>query len=837
MRINWFLTCLLLILFSPLLCAQIEFEPQNFPFLDDSSYLRGVSWVDVDNDYDLDVFVSGSGGTFPDIVNTTNLFLNEGNNVFLPSGYIISSQNNPFAHAWADIENDGDLDVYIAATWNSNGINELWLNEDGTGFTLTPNTGATPSVPQPYEGTVSWGDFDNDGFVDLILARWNDGANRLYHNEGDGTFNLVNSSPVTTDVAWTSACIWGDYDNDRDLDLFVANYQNGATDPGINKLYQNDGNGNFTEVTNAGDIITDAANTRSANWIDANNDGFLDLFAANQAAAGDGTDKLYLNNGDGTFTSQNIGANTTTWAANWGDFDNDGDLDLFTCGFWGNENRLWQNDGEANFTDVSSQYDGQIFPLPTSGSLSNGAIFVDYDNDGWLDLHLTKPANLEDYFFRNKGADCIAWLKIACKGAESNRAGIGAKVRVKTEINGQPNWQVRHVSSQNSKTGQNPLWLHFGLSDALLIDSLIVEWPSGKDCIFTDVDINQFIELEEGNCSSNVIISPLSGIGKNISISLCNFEQDTLLASLTSPGGNWSADCGNCIDENGLFAASSLEDGYYQVYNTFDGFCNSTITDTFSIFIGNVNAGNVDDLSLSRCEGVETLDLFPLLQGNPYDDGFWLDSTLNPILMPADVSQEGPIDFYYIDTAGTCADTTFFTLGYDPAPDVDITSDTTINQFESLQLFVSGGVSYEWNPEENLSCSDCDDPEFNGSESTLFTVTVSGNSGCTAEAVVNVEVQEQSGIQVPDLFTPNGDGTNDFLSLIFTGEAVVRSYQIFNRFGQAVAEGSASQSFTDGARLWDGGDFPADVYAYRIEVKRPNEADFKQLIGEILLIR
>ena len=215
---------------------------EDLPFYDEEGYLRGLSWVDVDGDNDLDLTRSGAVG-FPG-VNVTGIFLNNGNDQFENTGLISSSQDNPFGHSWADFDNDGDPDLYIGATWNSGGINELWLNENGTSFQQITNSGATPNVAQPYEGSVSWSDYDLDGDVDLYLAKWNNSANVLYINNGDGTFTASNSGNIVTDAAWTSAGLWGDYNNDMLPDLYVVNYQIGS-DPAPNILYRNNGRWHF----------------------------------------------------------------------------------------------------------------------------------------------------------------------------------------------------------------------------------------------------------------------------------------------------------------------------------------------------------------------------------------------------------------------------------------------------------------------------------------------------------------------------------------------------------------------------------------------------------------
>lgn len=557
-----------------ILTAQISFEAQNPAFLDSDAYLNGVSWIDVDNDNDLDVCVTGTKGDFPNFINASAVFVNQGNGVFANTGLINSAQQNPMRHGWADIDNDGDLDVYFGATWNSNGLNELWINNNGASFTLNTTTGATPNVPQPYEGTVSWADYNNDGWTDLFIVRWNNLKNRLFRNNGNGAFSEITAGALVNDLDWSSGAFWGDYDNDRDQDIYVVNYQTGNSAPGVNDLFRNNGDGTFTKITTAGPPVTDAQNSRSANWVDANNDGLLDIYVCNQF----GQDYLYLNLGNDNFDAQPVGPpDYTSWSSNWGDYDNDGDQDLVTVGFWGYESRFYQNDGQGNLTDITANFTN-VFPLATNGSNSNSIIFADADIDGWLDLHITQPGpNSPDFFFRNQGEACKSWLEIKLTGTTSNKAAIGATARAKATINGNPVWQMRQVSAQSAATGVNPLWLHLGFDEAAVADSLIVEWPSGATCVFVNFPLNRFVEITEG-CNVEVIKAGPSITGSSQVFTLCLPASDTLLTPPSGPGGSWSADCGDCLNDTGLFQPEGLAPGQYTLLYNNGGICGSVDT-------------------------------------------------------------------------------------------------------------------------------------------------------------------------------------------------------------------------------------------------------------------
>ncbi|MBL7827700.1 MAG: CRTAC1 family protein, partial [Saprospiraceae bacterium] len=572
-----FLTTCLAVCISCALFAQISFqEVSTPPFLDSEAYFNGVSWVDVDQDNDLDVCVSGFKGLPPNWINVSAIYLNDGAGNFSTSNLISSAQKNAMRHGWADIDNDNDLDLYLAATWNQGDGNEIWINNNGS-FTMGTVPGLSPATPQPYEGTVSWADYDNDGWVDLFLPRWNNLKNRLIRNNGNNTFADITIGALVTDLAWTSGGYWGDYDNDRDQDIFVVNYQIGGSAPGNNDLFRNDGNGAFTKITTAGPAVTVPERGRSANWVDVNNDGYLDLFVCNQF----GQDLLHINNKNGTFQTLPIGdANHTSWSSNWGDYDNDGDQDLITIGFWNTDSRFWQNDGQGNLTNITSNY-SNIFPLTTNGSNSNGIVWADADLDGWLDLHITQPDVSPDRFLKNMGDTCVAWLHVKCTGLTSNKAGIGTTIRAKANINGQPVWQMRQVSAQTASTGTNPLWQHFGLQNNAFIDSLVVEWPSGKTCYFTNVPTRQFIEIDE-DCQIKTLKKADNTTSTVQEILKC-VPADAFQLTMNAPaGGAWSADCGVCIDQNGLFDPSGLVAGNYLVVYQQGTSCSLSI-DSFLI--------------------------------------------------------------------------------------------------------------------------------------------------------------------------------------------------------------------------------------------------------------
>jgi hypothetical protein len=246
----------------------------------------------------------------------------------------------------------------------------------------------------------------------------------------------VTNSLVAAPAADSFNPTWADYNNDGKPDLFVPIYSDAAT----NRLFVNLGGGSFTPVT-SGSVVTDSAHSVLGAWGDYDNDGYLDLYVGNGALVGDENSFLYHNNGDGTF-SRMTGDTTGSIASDaapfgicaWGDYDNDGFLDLIvtTLGVDGapGPNYLYHNNGDGSFTRVLTG--SLVEDIGVTGSLAWG----DYDNDGFLDLFLARGGvfGAENNSLYHNNGNSNNWLKVRCVGTVSNRSAIGAKVRVKATI-------------------------------------------------------------------------------------------------------------------------------------------------------------------------------------------------------------------------------------------------------------------------------------------------------------------------------------------------------------------------------------------------------------------
>lgn len=468
---------------------------------------RSVNFVDVDNDGWEDVFISNgtSSGAF------NFLFKNNGAGNFssVAATDVIVSHAEPFDGAtFADADNDGDLDAFVV-TWYGKKNYLYWGNGDGT-FSYDDN--AAPSVLGTYSETAAWGDMDNDGDLDLYVTNSTNLngiplKNNLFRNEGNGSFTKIDSGPAAEHAHASRSVNWVDFDDDCDLDLFVSNEGNQPDD-----LYLNDGAGNFTIAPNAPSQSN--RSTMSSSWGDIDQDGDLDLFVANAAYFGEQNNQLFRNNGNGSFTEITTGDLVTdggcSYGSNFGDYDNDGDLDLVVSNGYCNgtiTNFLYKNDGTGQFSRDLESIDNLETPC------SYGAAWGDINNDGFLDLGIATCKNntgaslSKNLFYQNLG-NANNWLKIKPIGTQVNRSAIGAKVFVKAIIGGVEKIQMREISAQSGYCGQNSLYAHFGLGDAVQVLEVRVQFSCSSEVTLTNIAANQLIEITEADANPATEILP-----------------------------------------------------------------------------------------------------------------------------------------------------------------------------------------------------------------------------------------------------------------------------------------------------------------------------------------
>lgn len=437
------------------------------------------SWSTAFGDYDNDGFVDLFVANY-DSLRPNQLYNNNGDGTFtqvISGNAIVADTAESTSGVWGDYDNDGDLDLFVS---NSFGYDNFLYRNDGNGtFTKILNDPIVNYLGFSHGAT--WVDYDNDGFLDMFVAEYlHIGYNKLYHNNGNGTFSEVTNSGLTTDIAYSVSAVWGDYDNDGDQDVFIPNTNNHN-----NFLYENNGNGTFTKIT-TGDIVNDGGESTGASWGDYDNDLDLDLFVAN--ASGE-LNFLYQNNGNGTFTKITNSIVSTTaghsHGSSWADFDNDGDLDLIVTNDSNSQNEFYINNGDGTFTaidNVITNLFGESF----------GVAWADIDNDNDYDLHIANHDSDENELYINEFGTCNNSIALNLQGTISNKTAIGSKIKILTTINGVSTWQMRELSSLTGGGigGQNDLKIIFGLGAATQVDSLVINWASGVEEVFTNIPVS-----------------------------------------------------------------------------------------------------------------------------------------------------------------------------------------------------------------------------------------------------------------------------------------------------------------------------------------------------------
>ncbi len=468
----------LLILLIIICVAGCNYKTEPFDFklaetgniVEDSGYSQGAAWADYDNDGDEDLFVTNSW------TNGNNLFYeNNGNGTFtkLTDIIIANDGGNSNGCTWGDVDNDGDVDLFVANVNDQN--NFFYLNNgDGT-FKKVENE--DPVMDGGWSYTCAWADYNNDGWLDLFVGNYKEQNNFLYQNNGAGKLVKMENPVITSEQKSTQGSAWFDYNNDNLPDLYVAN-------AGLNDLYKNLGNGQFVKVSEI-PPVTDLGNSFGCSAADYNNDGFTDLFVANWW----GKNHLYKNLGNGQFEKIN-GSPVTEESLNsegssWGDFDNDGDLDLIVTN--DGDNSVFEN---KNGTFIKLEH----LVVANDSSNSNGITWNDFDNDGDLDIFVANGGNQPNLLYLNPG-NHNRWLKIKVTGNESNKSAIGARISIYQKSGA----QYREVSGQTGGGygAQNGLIQHFGLGSKEKVDSVVVRWPSGNQTKISKIKANRIINIAE----------------------------------------------------------------------------------------------------------------------------------------------------------------------------------------------------------------------------------------------------------------------------------------------------------------------------------------------------
>ena len=362
-----------------------------------------------------------------------------------------------------------------AGDFNKDGYNDLVFGSSSRLTVIKSSPGGASYTEVPYPQSIftqrtNFVDINNDGDLDLWACH-DVAQSYAYRNDGFG--NLIFDIPLmpTLAVGGNYQSQWSDYDNDGDIDMYLSKCRASAAvgDPQrINLLYKNNGNGTFTE-SGAAAGVNDGSQSWSSAIEDYDNDGFMDILLSNISD----TNKLFRNNGDGTFTdifaTTGIAAQVGSWELQAADFNNDGWIDFL----WQNGKELYLNNGDLTFT-------GYDMPFSKGG-------IGDLNNDGFLDVQY---ANQIYYNVPNANN----WIKINLQGLVSNGNGIGARV----EIYGAFGKQIREIKSGNGFAQQSTLNAHFGIGTATTITKIIIRWPSGLVDTILNPNINQATMVVEG---------------------------------------------------------------------------------------------------------------------------------------------------------------------------------------------------------------------------------------------------------------------------------------------------------------------------------------------------
>lgn len=465
-----------------------------------SPHYFGAAWADHDGDGDIDLFVD-----------TSTFYRNEGDGDFtkilgsgLGSGQVVTPSFSMSGWSWGDYDRDGDPDAFIAGERS-----HLYRNDGNDVFTRI-TTGDIGDGFGNRGWTCAWGDYDNDGNLDLVIvhpANFIPGGpalpNQMFHANGGPayTFTEIFTGPIVTGLDSYTVGTWADFEGDGDLDFSIgAGPASTVQQPDY--LYRNllveNGIAEFERMTEA-PIATDNQDGQVWNWIDYDNDGDLDAYLTNWGGAVGGlANRLYRQETDGSFTritGQPITDDVSVSLSSiWEDFDNDGDLDCYVAHDGTRRDSLYENQGDGTFVSVTTT------PVTVPMTPRRGACAGDYDNDGDVDLFVNGPGGSRA-LYRNEDATSNAFLSLRLVGTVSNPTAIGAKVRLLATIDGAPTWQRRDVSGQNSFNGHSDQRIHFGLGDAAMADSLVIEWPSGLVSEIGPLEADQFTSIIEGATS------------------------------------------------------------------------------------------------------------------------------------------------------------------------------------------------------------------------------------------------------------------------------------------------------------------------------------------------
>jgi hypothetical protein len=507
----------------PVEAFESEYDIHRFPDvapalgLDVVGHAGGSIMEDFDGDGYLDILASSRG-----LRDQIRYFRNNGDGSFTDRTVESGLQGlvSGLQIVQTDYDNDGFRDVLVLrGAWQLPGSPNSLLrnNGDGTFDDVTEAAGLLDEFPTQ---AAAWGDYDNDGWLDLFIgnetppgARPN--PSQLFHNNGDGTFTDVADDAGVAVVGIVKGVAWGDIDNDGRLDLYVSRMDQ------PNLLFHNDGDAagrpRFSEV--GGEAGVREPMVSFPTWFfDYNNDGWQDIFVSGfETPPGDiareylglphGSElpRLYRNNGDGTFTDATKAAHVdkimNMMGSNFGDLDNDGYQDFYAGTGTPDLRALMPN---RVFRNAGGEYFQEVTTSGGFGRLDKGhaVAFGDVDNDGDQDIYAVMGGAYEgdiskNAFFANPGHG-NAWITLRLEGVATNRAAIGARIRVTVERDAGSR-DIYVTVTTGGSFGASSLQQEIGLGDATAIRQIAITWPTtGQTHVYQDVGMNQILHIREG---------------------------------------------------------------------------------------------------------------------------------------------------------------------------------------------------------------------------------------------------------------------------------------------------------------------------------------------------
>ncbi|MFK7772267.1 MAG: FG-GAP-like repeat-containing protein [Saprospiraceae bacterium] len=657
MKKNYFCCLMLTLAFSFNAQSQINFTNQNI-LLPNSDFHSGVAIAiaDMNGDGKDDIARMDQG-------HQLNIeFQTNPNNAFT-NMYVGDLGNwSNWSICAGDLDNNGFLEVMADGVLAT-------ANADGTNYTIDGMPGANFFVQ-----ATNFADINNDGYLDAFLCN-DDGESGIWGNDGNG--NLVQQdSWIDMSVNGSSGepasgnygSVWTDFDNDGDIDLYIAKCRQGVTnadDPRrINVLYVNDGNNNYTEMGEEYGLKV-KWQSWTADFQDVNNDGWMDCFITNH----DHASQLLINDGTGHYTeAMNTGINVTGLPIQgvMRDFDNDGFVDILVSGYSG---QIFRNNGDLTFTEVTGIFDNNDMESFALGDLNSDG-FVDVYG-GYATIY-TNPSSIDDVLWMNAG-NSNNHLSVNLQGTISNRNAVGARI----EIYGDWGIQVREVRAGESYGIMNSMSQYFGLGTATEVDSMIVRWPSGIVQTEYELNINTSIQLLEGDCLATTPSIDFVG-----ATTLCSGESTTLNAPAGYANYEWS---NGEITQN----IEVSTQGFYQLTATDNNGCVGFSTSIFIEVDPVLSPEIIANGDIILCEG-ESVELSEIATPNALSYT-WSNGTPGATLT---VTESGS---YNIVVEGPCQNFTSNSIIVDVSeyPNPPSSGGVTILVGEQANL-VSSGNNIAW---------------------------------------------------------------------------------------------------------------------------------------------